>query len=187
MFINVARTLPLSSANGPGDRYVIWVQGCPLECPGCWNQDTWSFEKKSQRAVSDIAAEIISTPGIEGVTFTGGEPFAQATSLSLLAGIIKGAGLSLFIFTGYELNELIKPEHKRLLLHADVVITGRYVESLRCSDLPWRGSSNQEVHFLSGRYGPDSMANSPAIEFHLSHDSSSITGFPVDEEWRRPL
>ena len=182
MFINVARTLPLSSANGPGDRYVIWVQGCPLECPGCWNQDTWSFEKKSQRAVSDIAAEIISTPGIEGVTFT-----AQATSLSLLAGIIKGAGLSLFIFTGYELNELIKPEHKRLLLHADVVITGRYVESLRCSDLPWRGSSNQEVHFLSGRYGPDSMANSPAIEFHLSHDSSSITGCPVDEEWRRPL
>lgn len=187
MLINVARTLSLSSVNGPGDRYVLWVQGCPLACPGCWNPDTWTFEKRSQREISDIAAEIISSPGIEGVTFTGGEPFAQAAALSLLAKSLKDAGLSVFIFTGYELDELMKPEHQSLLEFADVIVTGRYVESLRSSDLAWRGSSNQKVVFLSDRYGPDSMANCPAIEFHLNPKSSTITGFPVDDEWRRPL
>ena len=44
MRLNLARTLPRSAANGPGERFVLWVQGCPLACPGCWNPDTWAFE-----------------------------------------------------------------------------------------------------------------------------------------------
>jgi anaerobic ribonucleoside-triphosphate reductase activating protein len=188
MVINVARTLSKSSANGPGDRYVLWVQGCPLACPGCWNPDTWSFKRKDLRTVNEVAEDIRGTRGIEGVTFTGGEPFAQAGALSLLARTIKESGLSVFIFTGFTLPELKEPEHLRLLECADILVTGRYIESLRSADLPWRGSSNQEVHFLSNRYGPESMIGAPVIEFHLNPGSpNSITGFPIEVEWRSPL
>ena len=188
MVINVARTLPKSSANGPGQRYVLWVQGCPLACPGCWNPDTWSFKRKTLRSIDEIADEVKSTSGIEGVTFTGGEPFAQAGALSLLARTIKESGMSVFIFTGYTLPELKDPEHLRLLECADIMVTGRYVESLRTADLPWRGSSNQEVHFLSKRYGPESMIGTATMEFHLNSGGPiSVTGFPIEPDWNKPI
>ncbi len=179
MRLNVARVLPRSAANGPGDRFVIWVQGCPLACAGCWNLDTWAFERRDLRDVDALAAEVLATTGIEGVTFTGGEPFVHARALAELARVARGAGLSVFVFTGYELVELTKREHRALLALADVVVTGRYVEAQRTVDLPWRGSSNQEVHFLTQRYGPCDMVSAPEAEFHLSADGSlAVTGFP---------
>lgn len=182
MRLNVAQVLPRSSANGPGERFVIWVQGCPLACAGCWNPDTWPFERRRLRAVDDLAAEIRATDGIEGVTFTGGEPFAQARALSELARVLRDAGLSVFVFTGFELTELTKPEHRALLSVSDVVVAGRYVEARRTFDLPWRGSSNQEVHFLTQRYGPDDMGRAPEIEIHLGADGTlTVTGFPESE------
>src|SRR6476646_9130931 len=106
MRVNVARTLPRSAANGPGERFVVWVQGCPRACPGCWNPDTWAFERRDLREVDDLIAEVLSTDGIEGVTFTGGEPFAQARALAEIARAVRATGLSVFVFTGYELDEL---------------------------------------------------------------------------------
>lgn len=188
MLVNVARTLARSAVNGPGERYVLWAQGCPLACPSCWNPDTWSFKKRVPRKSADLADEILATSGIEGATFTGGEPFAQAAALAEIAATIKDGGLSLFIFTGYTLEELSSPDHQRLLAHADILVSGRYVDSLRSNALPWRGSTNQEVHFLSGRYGPDSIPDTSSLEFHLNPDvAPSITGFPIEDEWRTLL
>ncbi|MCA9706513.1 MAG: radical SAM protein [Myxococcales bacterium] len=84
MRLNLARTLPKSAANGPGERFVVWVQGCPLACPGCWNPDTWSFAPRRVVEVAAMAEEILAVSGIEGVTFTGGEPFMQAHALAAL-------------------------------------------------------------------------------------------------------
>ena len=53
MRLTLARTLPRSAANGPGERFVLWVQGCPLACPGCWNPDTWAFERRDLRSVEE--------------------------------------------------------------------------------------------------------------------------------------
>ncbi len=181
MRLNVAHILPRSAANGPGERFVVWVQGCPLACPGCWNPATWSFERRDLRHVADLAAEILATKGIEGVTLTGGEPFGQARGLVALAEPLRAAGLSVFVFTGYELDELVHPDQRALLAVADVVVSGRYVEAERASGLPWRGSTNQRVHFLTGRYGPSDMAEAPEVEVHLDGGEVSITGFPV--EW----
>lgn len=131
---------------------------------------------------------ILATEGIEGVTFTGGEPFAQARALAQLARMVRTQGLSVFLFTGYELTELIQPQHRELLALADVVVTGRYVDAKRTSGYAWRGSTNQEVHFLSRRYGPESMQEAGALEFHLGGGSApTITGFPVDDSWRHPF
>jgi anaerobic ribonucleoside-triphosphate reductase activating protein len=178
--LNLARTLARSAANGPGERFVLWVQGCPLACPGCWNPDTWAFERRDLRTVDDLAAVILATEGIEGVTFTGGEPFMQARALAELARILRRAGLSVFIFTGFELAELAKPDHRALLALADVVVTGRYIAERHALGLPWRGSANQGVHFLTKRYGSADMLRASDAEFHIGADGTlTVTGFPT--------
>lgn len=179
MRLNLARTMPRSAANGPGDRFVVWVQGCPFRCPGCWNPDTWDFGRRDLQAVEDLVERILATRGIEGVTFTGGEPFAQARALADVARAVKVAGLSVFVFTGYDLEELTQPDHLTLLAASDVVVAGRYVEQRRAVGLPWRGSANQRVHFLTDRYSPGDMENTPEVEFYLEADGSlTVTGFP---------
>jgi anaerobic ribonucleoside-triphosphate reductase activating protein len=182
MKLNVARTLCRSAANGPGERFVVWAQGCPLACPGCWNPDTWSFERRVLRDVDELAAEIVSVDGIEGVTFTGGEPFAQARALAQLGRRVKYRGLSVFVFTGYDLNELSSEPARELLAVADVLVAGRYIMAERTLDMPWRGSSNQQVHFLTDRYSPSSMGDAVMSEVRLdSHGTLTLTGFPNDE------
>jgi anaerobic ribonucleoside-triphosphate reductase activating protein len=184
MRLNVARVLPRSAANGPGDRFVVWVQGCPLACAGCWNQDTWAFERRNLRGVDSLAAEVLSTPGIEGVTFSGGEPFAQARALADLARRARKAGLSVCVFTGYELSELRSEDQRSLLALTDILVTGRYDQEKRTTNLPWRGSSNQSVLFLSSRYGPPSLEDAAAVEAHISRDGHiTLTGFPVEAAW----
>ena len=180
MRLNLARTLPRSAVNGPGERFVVWVQGCGLACPGCWNPDTWSFSRRIMRTIDDLSTEIGATSGIEGVTFSGGEPFAQASALAALAERVRASGLSVFVFTGYELDELVHPASRALLAQVDVVVTGRYLAAERASGLVWRGSANQRVHFLTRRYGPVDMEACPEVEFHIGADGIlSVTGFPI--------
>jgi anaerobic ribonucleoside-triphosphate reductase activating protein len=179
--VNVARILPRSVANGPGERFVVWVQGCTLRCSGCWNPDTWSTRPRRLFSVDALADEIIGTAGIEGVTLTGGEPFEQAAALADLAVRVQGVGLSVMVFTGYELDELAHPEQQRLLALCDVIVAGRYVRAQRTLDTPWRGSSNQSLHFLSERYSqiPKDVA---VCEIHLDANGPVVlTGFPPDE------
>ena len=179
MRLNLARTLPRSEANGPGERFVVWVQGCPLRCRGCWNPDTWSFARREVREASELVEQIVGTRGIQGVTFTGGEPFSQARALAEVARRVRAEGLSVFVFTGYELEELTAPAQLALLELTDVLVAGRYVEAQRVEGLPWRGSRNQRVHFLSGRYGERDMAKAPELEVHIDAEGRLlITGFP---------
>ena len=181
MRLNLARTLPRSAANGPGERFVLWVQGCPLACPGCWNTDTWSFARRDVRSVDDLLAEILVERDLEGVTFTGGEPFAQARALAALARGVRATGRSIVVFTGYALDELTRPDQRALLAEADVLVSGRYVAALRAPGLGLRGSSNQAVHFLTDRYGPGDLRDAPELEIHLLPDGSArLTGFPID-------
>lgn len=179
MRLKVAHTIARSAVNGPGERFVIWVQGCPLACPGCWNPDTWSFKPRDVRDVDELVQEILATPDIEGVTFTGGEPFAQAGALAEVARAVHAYGLSVFIFTGYELQELKAPEQRKLLGCTDVLVTGRYEQMHRAAGLRWRGSSNQRVHFLSSWYEAGSVQGQEEVEVHLDAGGASlVSGFP---------
>lgn len=183
MRLNIARTLPRSAANGPGERFVLWVQGCPLACPGCWNPDTWAFERRDLRSVEEVAARILQDKGIEGITLTGGEPFSQARALAELSKLVRASGLSVLVFTGYELSELTRAEHVELLEVSDVVVAGRYVDRQRASGLAWRGSANQSIHFLTDRYSMADIRDAPEVEFHLEMDGTlTVTGFPIAEK-----
>lgn len=179
MTLNLSHTLPRSSVNGPGLRFVVWTQGCPLACHGCWNPDTWPFAPRIVRPVESLIEEILGTDGIEGVTFSGGEPFAQARPLAEVAAACREAGRSVVVFTGYERSELTSVAAEALLRQTDVLVAGRYVESERSLDLPWRGSANQTVHFLTTRYAAESVRQSPSIELHVTPLGEVVaTGFP---------
>jgi anaerobic ribonucleoside-triphosphate reductase activating protein len=184
--LNVARWLPRSAVNGPGERFVLWLQGCGLACPGCWNPDTWSFAPRLLLSVEEVMELVKGSPAIEGVTLTGGEPFAQAQALAPLARRIRAAGLSLVVFTGHELDELRSRAARELLASVDVLVTGRFVMAERDLGLPLRGSRNQRVLFLTDRYNETHLQSEKHAEIYIHADGSIyMTGFPPDDLARR--
>jgi anaerobic ribonucleoside-triphosphate reductase activating protein len=166
--------------NGPGERFVIWVQGCPLGCAGCWNPDTWSFTEKPSHTVDQLMDMVLSTAKIEGITLSGGEPMSQAESLLPFVARIREAGLTTVLFTGYEFHELKSSAMQSLWAQSEMVISGRYDRSLRQSGLAMRGSSNQTIVINGPRYADLPLNDSEAMEVLISPDGSmSITGFPI--------
>ena len=139
---------PESIVDGPGFRYVVFVQGCPHHCKGCHNPESWPFEGGYEMSVSDIFEEIKAHPHDTGVTFSGGEPFCHVPELLQLAKLIKDKGLHLISYTGYTYEELLErndPETNELLSLLDILIDGRYIEEQRNLTLLYRGSENQRL------------------------------------------
>lgn len=146
--IRVCGIEPESIVDGPGFRYVLFVQGCPHRCPGCHNPESHDFNGGTEMTIDEIFAQIKANPHLRGVTFSGGEPFEQVPALLELGKKIKESGMSLMSYTGYTLEELKKrhdPETDELLGLLDILVDGRYVESLRNLTLIYRGSENQRV------------------------------------------
>jgi anaerobic ribonucleoside-triphosphate reductase activating protein len=135
---------------GPGNRYVIWVQGCPFNCKGCITPEGITLKINKLISIEDLACEIINDSTITGVTFSGGEPFLQASKLTLLINKIKEyrTDLNYICFSGYSYKELIWDEATDLLNRLDLLIDGKYNEKLN-NNLGLRGSSNQNFIFLS--------------------------------------
>ncbi len=155
MRLRVHRFLARTQVEGPGERACIWVQGCPLRCPGCAVPAAWSRRGGEVVGVDELAQRILDGPVVEGVTFVGGEPFAQAASLAALGTRLRGEGLSVVTFTGYTLEELQNDPSNgvaELLEVTDLLIDGPYRRDLADLSRPWVGSSNQRYHFLSDRY-----------------------------------
>lgn len=177
LLLNVARWITRSRVNGPGERFVLWLQGCSLRCPGCWNPDTWSHAPRQVLPIDAVLAEV--PHDVEGITLTGGEPFEQDASLVALLDAARARGLSVMIFTGHELDELTREASRAVLARCDVLIAGRYDAARRSIGLGWRGSSNQEVHFLSARYEERDQPTGAEVEVHCAADGSLVvTGFP---------
>ena len=146
---------PRSIANGPGQRAVIWLQGCTLGCPGCFNPETHARGTSGgRRPVSEVGQKILELGDtIEGITLTGGEPLQQPHGiLTFLRELRARRELSIVLFSGYTHEEIGEiPEGSAILDFVDVLIDGRYIESQRIAR-GLRGSSNQRVHLLTSRY-----------------------------------
>jgi len=141
---------------GPGSRYAIWLQGCKFACKGCLVEDSWKLENGQCKNISDLYNDIVNTKDIEGITFSGGEPFEQVDALYDIIQKIKffKTELSIMIFTGYTLKELIEKNSLKILYviqNIDILVDGKYIQELYEPD-PWRGSKNQNIHFLTQRY-----------------------------------
>ena len=152
--LRVHHFLPRSHANGPGVRAVLWVQGCSLACPGCFNPDSHVLTGGERVPVTDLFQRLVAlSASIEGLTISGGEPLQQRRALlALLRRVRQETPLSVVLFTGYTWEEVQRmSDVEELLSYVDILIAGRYDASRHLArDL--RGSANKTVHVLTDRY-----------------------------------
>lgn len=151
MKARVHKILKHTKAEGPNTRYCIWFQGCSRHCKGCWAKATWDFEGGFEIDTNDLLTDILSTKGIEGVTFLGGEPFEQPEALHFLSKNLHDKNLGIVCFTGNKIEEI---KQKEILEYIDLLIDGEFMEAEKDFSRPWVGSKNQKYHFLSDRYSP---------------------------------
>lgn len=165
---------PTSRANGPGRRFVVWLQGCTLGCPGCFNPATHTEVGGRDVAIEDLAAQLAATTGIEGVSLSGGEPLQQPRAAIALLDAARALGLSTLAFSGYTLDEIrALPEGAAVLDRLDVLIDGRYVAGERLAR-GLRGSRNQRIHLLTDRYTLADVEATPTGEVRIARDGSVV-------------
>ena len=136
-----------SIVDGPGIRTTLFAQGCPHHCPGCHNPETWAFGCGTPMAAEDILSVVKSNPLCRGVTFSGGEPFAQAGDFAELAKLLKEAGYEVASYSGYTFEQLLggTEAQRELLGTIDVLIDGPFIMAQRSLEVPFRGSKNQRI------------------------------------------
>ena len=159
--LNLAGIVGDSIVDGPGIRTTIFCQGCPHHCPGCQNPETWDFgcgTDMDEEAIVDI---VRSNPLCRGVTFSGGEPFAQAEGFARLARLLKAEKYEVACYSGYTFEELLEgtQAQKELLGTIDVLIDGPFLMEEKTLEVPFRGSRNQRILDV-----PRSLATNAPVE-----------------------
>ena len=136
-----------SIVDGPGIRMTVFAQGCPHHCTGCHNPETWAFGCGTPMEEERIVEIVSTNPLCRGVTFSGGEPFAQAEGFAKLAKLLKKKGYEVASYSGYTFEQLTNgtDAQKELLMSIDVLIDGPFVLSEKSLEVPFRGSRNQRI------------------------------------------
>jgi anaerobic ribonucleoside-triphosphate reductase activating protein len=160
--LRIAATTEDSIVDGDGLRFVVFTQGCPRNCPGCHNPQSQPFEGGKEVTVGELFARVRDNPLCDGLTLSGGEPFAQAVQCAELAKLVKGIGKTVWTYTGYTLENLqwqaavysafevpqlrpIGTAIGELLANTDVLIDGEFIVARKSLRLKWKGSSNQRI------------------------------------------
>lgn len=145
--------------NGPGFRVTIWVSGCTHACPGCQNKHTWKYGQGHKLddmvpyhlTCKEKILNLIGDEHIDGVTISGGDPLDQsAQALKELAKFLSNIKKrypekSIWLYTGYLIEDLNNYLHKEVIKNCDVIIDGPYVKEKRNITIPFRGSTNQRI------------------------------------------
>jgi anaerobic ribonucleoside-triphosphate reductase activating protein len=191
--LQIAQIVPCTEAEGPGRRFAVWFQGCPLRCPGCCNPEFLPFAGGESRALRDILREL-GNADVEGITLLGGEPLAHAEGAAALAVAVRERGLTIMVFTGYTIEEaraLNNAHVDQLLANTDILVDGPYVRALPDTSRRWIGSTNQRIHFLSNRYSADDPCwrERNTLEIRVHGAEISVNGFPARQAvglWKKP-
>ena len=158
--LNLSGIVSDSIVDGPGIRTTVFCQGCPHHCPGCHNPETWEFGCGTDMDEETIVEIVRSNPLCRGVTFSGGEPFAQAGGYAKLAKLLKEAGYEVAAYSGFTFEQLLNgtPDQKKLLASIDVLIDGPFIQGEKSLELVFRGSRNQRILNV-----PKSLASGKAV------------------------
>jgi len=191
MPLRVAQAVPDTEAEGPGRRFALWVQGCTLNCPGCCNPEMFADRGGELVEPAALAARIAATPGIEGLSVLGGEPFQLAAAVAELCRAVRAAGLSVMVYSGYTLEELRALPGEgpaALLAQVDLLADGRYRRELPETRRRWLGSSNQSLHFLTPRYRADDprFSQPNTVVVRLVGGQLTVNGWPATADALRP-
>jgi len=175
-----------SRSNGPGKRAVIWLQGCSLRCPGCFNPGLQNPEGGLDMETSAMADQLIAhRKDVEGITVSGGEPVEQIEPLIHLLSIIKEkTNLSVLLFSGKTLAQIqVLKNGPELLSLTDVLVDGTYDENLANPQGVWPASTNQRIILLTSRYLESDFEGIPSQEIFIGPTGEIIeTGLYGSEE-----
>lgn len=179
--LNVAAFIQNSQVLGPGIRDGLWVQGCSILCPGCFNQD---FLPHIDRRLIPVNAFLkyfqTRVDVIDGISILGGEPTEQAEAVSCLLEGIQSFGLNSVVFTGRVYEDLLASDNvsiQRLLKATDLLIDGPYLAEERDKTLHWRGSHNQRLLPLTSKIQDlDVDMNSPITEIVIGENKIVVNG-----------
>lgn len=148
--IRIAGIIKESIADGPGIRMVVFAQGCRHNCPGCHNPETHSFDGGTLVTVESILEQAKRNPLLDGITFSGGDPFEQAEAFAVLAREAKKLGMNIMTYTGYTYEYILQNASRHegwqeLIDETDILVDGRYEAAKRDLLLRFRGSKNQRI------------------------------------------
>ncbi|TCS43143.1 anaerobic ribonucleoside-triphosphate reductase-activating protein [Reinekea marinisedimentorum] len=146
----------LDVVNGEGTRCTLFVSGCEHKCKGCYNASTWSLMNGHPftRALEDQIIRDLSDTRIkrQGLSLSGGDPLhpANLTAVLQLVQRVRAEcpGKDIWCWTGYKLASLTE-QQQHVVQYIDVLIDGKFIEAQKQPNLAWRGSSNQQIHYLS--------------------------------------
>ena len=153
--MNYHNYYPVDVVNGPGTRCTLFVSGCVHQCRGCYNQSTWRLDaghvftqEMEDKIIADLNDSRIKR---RGLSLSGGDPLHPANVPAILKLVKRVAaecqGKDIWLWTGYRTAELSDAQ-KAVLEYVDVVVDGKFEQSLHDPELVWRGSSNQVIHYL---------------------------------------
>lgn len=152
-----------SAVDGTGFRDVLFVNFCPHRCKGCQNEQTWSVENGKDVSVDEVYKDLIQS-SLTNVTFSGGEPFCQSKPLIKLAKMLKNANKTIWIYTGFLFEDILKDEEKTQLLKlCEVCVDGKFEEDKKGLNMRFKGSSNQRIIDVK-----KSLESGNVVEFDLS-------------------
>ncbi len=132
--------------DGPGFRTSIYCAGCPNHCPECHNPQSWDIKNGTMTSTADIMKEIMSDPFASSVNPSAWNIGSPPEKVTLAKAIRKESDKTIWCFTGYKYENLLKnPKQLALLQQIDVLVDGPFIKDLRDEDLFFRGSSNQRI------------------------------------------
>ncbi|MBD5301700.1 MAG: anaerobic ribonucleoside-triphosphate reductase activating protein [Bacteroides sp.] len=140
-----------TTVDGPGFRTSIYIAGCRHQCPGCHNPSSWDFNAGEEMSLDELM-DIIKEEEFD-VTLTGGDPLYHPEEVTELTALIKEAGYSTWIYTGFTIEEIMSdPTLLNVIKNCEAIVEGRFIEKLRDPDLLFRGSSNQRIIYTSALF-----------------------------------
>lgn len=150
MRVRIAGYKKHTLVNGPGVRFVLFMQGCPHHCPGCQNPETWNPAGGQETDTEEIIRLIRDTKFLDGITLSGGDPLYQPEAAALIAKAAKEDGLSVWCYTGWTMEQILAGAlpatvTEELLPQVDVLVDGPFIQSRLSQDCIYRGSDNQRL------------------------------------------
>ena len=133
-----------TTVDGPGFRTSIYLSGCNHNCLGCQNPQSWDPDNGTFMSLEEIM-EVVEEEDFN-VSISGGDPLFHPMKLEKLVDTLKNNRRNVWIYTGFTWEEIISSTILfSAIRKADVVVDGLFIQSLRDSDLQFRGSSNQRI------------------------------------------
>lgn len=187
----IARILSPVHSLGPGDRVCLWTQGCKKRCKGCISPELqpYSGNEIDEDVLAKILIQVARKNNCTGITISGGDPLEQSQALLKLLTLLRNEFDDILVYTGFELQDiqdgLVGIEAKKCLDYLDVLIDGKYIDELNDKDCVLRGSSNQNIHFITKELAPiyaEYMKQGRILESFVHNQNTIVTGIFNKEE-----